>query len=384
VAKKAEDFGRHNEEVKKLWEDYRAGRPTRVPVVFGINPRFVILDKRLNKTGLDFRTYLNDPKVMLETQLAFFEYVRSNVPQDAEMGLPAAWDVYVDMQNYYEAGFLGAEVYYPEGNVPVARAFLSDDRKRALLDRGPIDLDKNALWRRNVETYEYLLARKKEGYTYKGRPIGNVNMRGLGTDGQMTLLMSVRGANGLLDMYVDEAYFREMMEYLTEFAVGMIRKARRIVGQEERQEKFGFADDSVELLSAEEYKRFVLPYHKRLFGELGGKGPNSIHLCGDAQRHFPTLVKELAVNSIDTGFPVRWETLRDEVGEGVEISGGVHVEILRRGTAAEVREESRRILQSGIMRGGRFILREANNLPPEVPIANLQAMCDAAREFGGY
>jgi hypothetical protein len=355
-----------------------------VPVRFGMNPRFVILDPALNRTGVDFRRYLNDPAVMLETQLGFQEWVRENVLQDAEMGLPEKWDVYVDMQNHYEAGFLGAEIFYPEGGVPIARAFLDDDRKRMLLDRGQVDLEQSPLWRQNVEFYEYFLARKKEGYTYRGRPLGNVTLRGLGVDGQLTLLMSVRGANGLLDMYLDGEYFREMMEYFTEFEVGMIRKARRIAGQPEGIEQWAFADDSVELLSLADYEEHVLPFHKKLFAELGATGPNSMHLCGDAQRHFPTLVRELAVRAIDTGFPVRWESLRDEVGEGVEISGGIHVDILRRGTQGAVRAEARRILGSGIMRGGRFILTEANNVPPGTPLVNFAAAYEAAKEYGRY
>jgi uroporphyrinogen-III decarboxylase len=355
-----------------------------VPVTFGINARFLILDSAINATGVDFKTYCNNPKVMLETQLEFFHWVRHNVPQDAEMGLPAAWDVYVDFQNFYEAGFLGSEIYYPDGNVPVARAFLDDRNKRALLDRGLPDLDESPLWRRNVETYEYFTAMKKEGFTFCGRPIGNVGLKGLGTDGPLTLFMSIRGADGLVDMYADGGYYHEMMQYLTEFIVGMIRKARRIAGQAERPEVLGFADDSMELLSAQDYGRFVLPYHRQLVAELAGAGPNSIHICGDVQRHFPTLVRELNIRSIDTGFPVQWETLRDEVGEAVEISGGVHIETLRRGTAQEVRGETAHILRSGIMRGGRFILREANNLAPMTPLSNLAAMYDAAGEFGRY
>jgi len=378
------DFSKQNAEVKKVWEDYRAGRPARVPVMFGINPRYLLLDPKLNPAGITFEQYSADPQLMLEAQLRFHEWVRFNVPHDAPMGLPDAWDVYVDFQNYYEAGFLGAQIYFPADNVPVARPFLDDDNKRMLLDNGMFDLDASPLWRKNVEFYEHFVEKKKEGFTHKGRPIGNVSLKGLGTDGPLTLFMSTRGDHGLLDMYVDPDYFHQMMAYFTDFAIGMVRKARRIAGQAEKQDALGLADDSIELLSAADYGRFILPYHRRLKEELGGSGPYSIHICGDVQRHFPALVRELGITSIDTGFPIRWETLRDEVGDSVEISGGPHVEILRRGTPAEIRTEVRRILASGIMRGGRFILREGNNLAPLTPLANLRAMYEAAGEFGRY
>jgi hypothetical protein len=44
----------------------------------------------------------------------------------------------------------------------------------------------------------------------------------------------------------------------------------------------------------------------------------------------------------------------------------------------------RRILESGIMEGGRFILQEGNNLPPCVPLENLEAVYATCQEFGRY
>jgi len=69
----------------------------------------------------------------------------------------------------------------------------------------------------------------------------------------------------------------------------------------------------------------------------------------------------------------------------VEIKGGPSVSLLA--TAPEVRdvrEEVRRILASGVTEGGRVVLREGNNLPPDVPLTNLQAMYAAALDFGHY
>ncbi len=42
------------------------------------------------------------------------------------------------------------------------------------------------------------------------------------------------------------------------------------------------------------------------------------------------------------------------------------------------------ILRSGIRQGGKFIMREANNLPPCVPLENLQAMYSATRQVGVF
>lgn len=381
---KITDFAKHNAEVKALWEAYHAGKPTRVPLIFGINVRILLLDPSLNPEGITFEQYSNDPAIMLDAQIRFQEYVRTHIPQDGQMGLPEKWDVNVDFQNYFEAGFLGAEIYYPEGNVPVSRPIIDGGKKRLLLDRGIPEPENSPLYRKNVRFYEYLARQREKGYEYKGRPIGNIKPAGSWTDGPLTLLMSIRGDEGLLDMYLDNEYFEEMMAFSTDFEIKYARATRKLAGLPAKPDEGGIADDSVELISTEDYKRFILKWHKKLFAELAGKGPLDMHICGDVQRHFPTLISELGVSIIDTGFPIRWETLRGEIGEGVTIQGGPHIEILRLGTPESVKAETRRILQSGIMRGGRFIIREGNNLPPMVPVNNLYAMYEAVKEYGQY
>jgi len=68
----------------------------------------------------------------------------------------------------------------------------------------------------------------------------------------------------------------------------------------------------------------------------------------------------------------------------VEILGGPSVVLLAGATPDQVRAEVSRILGSGITQGGRFVLREGNNMPPEVPMANIAAMYEAGKEYGRY
>jgi len=55
------DFEKHNEEVKRVWEAYRAGRPYRAPVVISANSRIYLLNPALNEEGIGFREYTYDP-----------------------------------------------------------------------------------------------------------------------------------------------------------------------------------------------------------------------------------------------------------------------------------------------------------------------------------
>ena len=60
-------------------------------------------------------------------------------------------------------------------------------------------------------------------------------------------------------------------------------------------------------------------------------------------------------------------------------------ELIRYGKSEEVKNEAKRILQSGVMEKSKaFILREGNALAPGTPIPNVNAIYEAAEEFGYY
>jgi hypothetical protein len=61
------DFQKHNEEVKQVWDAFNAGKPIRVPVTLGINPRIFLLNPELNKEGVTFKDYSEDPDLMAVT-----------------------------------------------------------------------------------------------------------------------------------------------------------------------------------------------------------------------------------------------------------------------------------------------------------------------------
>jgi uroporphyrinogen-III decarboxylase len=126
----------------------------------------------------------------------------------------------------------------------------------------------------------------------------------------------------------------------------------------------------------------VLPLHRRYYESAPREMGRGMHLCGNASHLFPIMVEELGVRSFDTGFPVDHGKVRREVGPEVEIYGGVETALLLNGTAEQVYGRAKEILLSGVKEGGRFVLQEANNLPPGVPLGNLEAMYRACLEYG--
>ncbi len=107
------DFERHNEQQAAVWEAFHAGQPIRPPMILGLNPRYTMCRPEANPSGIRFAQYSTDPRAMLQRQVEHIWWVRHNLLQDVEMGPPRdGFHAYVDLQNYSEAAWFGAEVVY--------------------------------------------------------------------------------------------------------------------------------------------------------------------------------------------------------------------------------------------------------------------------------
>jgi uroporphyrinogen decarboxylase len=267
--------------------------------------------------------------------------------------------------------------------MPDTRPILQGDRKHLLFDQGLPDPLTGGIFAHAHRLNQVMAERIHAGLTYQGRPVV-LEPFGLGTDGPFTVAQSLRGMDLFTDFYTDPAYVHQLLDFIVEGTVARIRAHRRFFGLPEVSSAWGLADDAIQMLSTKMVREFVLPAHKKLKAALTTAERISVHLCGDAARHFRLLRDELGAYSFDTGFPLDFPAVRQDLGPEVEIVGGPRVTLLLDGTPAQVAAEARRILQSGVMAGGRFILREANDLAPGTPLANLQAMYQAAREYGCY
>ncbi len=380
------DYQKHNEEVKRVWEAFNEGRPYRVPIVFNFNPRFYLLTPELNQEGYTFEQYIKDPDVMLEVQLKTRKWIRLNAPQDMEMGYPQYdWGgAYVDLQNFYEAGWLGNNVIFPEGEVPYA-APLPKERVKEIMEEGIPDPLKANWMGRGMEIYYYLKDRVK-GMEFEGIPVGeHVFPPGAGTDGPFTLAAALLGPTELcISLYEDPEFVHRLMDFLTEATIVRIKAVWDLMGWEYPVQSWGFADDSIELISLAQYREFVLPYHKRLVDTFSKGGPNGIHLCGKVQRHLKTIKEELNVQNFDLGFPTDLGLARRELGKEVLLRGNIHPEILREGPPEIIEEEVRRLCASGVMEGGRWIMCEGNNVAPRTPLQHFAVMYEAGKKYGRY
>lgn len=379
-----EDFTAHNQESVALWKAFNEGTHERVPVRLNCNPRILMLDPKYNTRGITYKDYMLDPEVMAQAMLEFQYWTRFFLPGDHEKGLPDKWVARIDFENHYDAAWLGCPVHYRDGQVPDTTPILNDDNKRMLFDRGIPDPFAGEWVERCLRHIDVFQRKEKEGWTFLGVPVRvETATPFMGCDGVFTAAISLRGATGLcLDLLTDPDYAHELLNYVYNALTLRMKAWRPRAGVPVPQDGFGSADDAIELLSDEQYREFVLPIHKQFFDQFGTASDRGMHLCGDVQRHFKTVHDELGVVNFDTGFPVDFEKLRADLGRNVLVSGGPRVPLFLEDSPQPVIKETERILRSGILCGGRFILQEANNLAPRARLHVCEAFYDTGKRVG--
>jgi len=374
----------HNEEARAVWEAYEFGDPMRPPVFLGTTALFFIFNRNLNPGGeVTFESYCSDARTMYDFQIRSQVWRAEHIAHycDDRVGFPEKFQLRVDLQNFDDSAYFGAPIEFIEGQVPDTRPILAGEKKYALFDAGLPDPLTGGWYAKAHRIFEQWLEFREQEPEYQGSPIELEPFGHFTSSGLFTLAISLRGFEFLSDIYSDPDYVRQLLEFLLQGLVARVEAHHRFFSLEFPNPYLFFVDDSIEMISTSMLEELLLPYYKRYKQAVTNSEHIRMHLCGDATRHFKLLRDELGVNDFDTGFPVNFGWLRKELGPEVNIYGGPTVMDLKNSSPEEVRKETNRILNSGITEGGRFILREGNNLAPHTPFANLAAMYETARKF---
>lgn len=379
------DFAAHNEEVSKVWDAYHKGTPVRVPVQFSMNPRMILLNPELNTKKITWKQCFEDPDKRWEIELQFQKWARNNVMQDAEMGPPQKeWPgIGVGYSNCDEAAWFGCPIVYPEYDMPFVEPIFKDNKKNLYDMPNPAPFD-SPVMKKSIEDHEYLEEKRKK-IDFEGKPVGRGSIFGGGTDGPLTVACNLRGASEVaMDFYEDPKYIHDLLSFITDSTIARIKKVYDYMKIEYPGQSWGFADDSIELISTEMYKEFILPYHKKLLAAFSKGGPNGMHMCGKVQRHMKFLKDEINIKTFDLGFPTDMGKARAELGEDVLLVGNIAPHLLKLGPEQAIVDAVKALCGSGVMKGGKFILHDGNNCAPLTPVSHFKAMYEAGKQYGKY
>ena len=373
-----------NEAKAQLWADYDRRRPSRVPVRLSTNPRIILLDPQLNAEGYTFEQAAVDPEIHVKVSLQWQHYVHTELNRftDSPFGVPDVWPVHLVPYNVVEAAAFGADVMFPDGQVPTTEPPFDDSRKWELLD-ADIEHPLESGYLKQLLDFWRDMEKVCADLRFEGRPVRLEPWAATGTDGPLTVGMNLRGSSFMIDMIDDPEYFDRAMDLFIRAAI-VRRRAFFDYWGDRLERANGMADDSCAMVGADTYCQRILHHHRAFYDAGPSELRRFMHLCGNATHLFTTMVRHLNVDSFDTGFPVDHGALRRDIGPDIEVSGGPPIDLLLNAAPNEVHCRTRDILLSGIKQGGRFILQEGNNLPPRCPLPNLEAMYQACGDFGGY
>jgi len=193
---------------------------------------------------------------------------------------------------------------------------------------------------------------------------------------------SLRGMSELMvDMLEAPAWVDELFDAILEFDLALIREMLKY-----DIDGIMFGDDWGQqrglLFGPRLWRRFVKPRAAQLYKTVKDAGKVVlIHSCGKVQELFPDLI-EIGLDVFNPFQPDVMDPyeMKRLYGHALTFYGGMSVQqILPHGTPQQVYHEARRMMD-GIGRDGGFIIAPSHDMPGDIPVENIVALIDAARE----
>ena len=228
----------------------------RVPVLFGVFAR-----SYLKEFGIDFDEYFRSAETQFHWQLKFQKWAIENIPDDRCQD--PVITVGPDFENVLNTSAFGGHVEWRAENPPRARPTIHQPDQVGQLRIPEID---EGFWAKYVSWWQTMtdLARETD-VTFNGQP-GRVAVAPLGIQWIGPHMMAI-------DLVGDDFYWW-MLEYpeachqlLDTITSGLIHAETRFrqIDPHTPRPNFAVAEDSAQIMSAELFRQFCVPYDNRLY-----------------------------------------------------------------------------------------------------------------------
>jgi uroporphyrinogen decarboxylase len=196
----------------------------------------------------------------------------------------------------------------------------------------------------------------------------------------------------LMDLMTNRVFAEALMDRLVEANLRRFERYAATVGGHVHvvhfEDDLGMQDRP--LLRPRLYREVVKPYHAKLFAFARARTEAYLlfHSDGAVAPFLPDLI-EMGIDAVNpvqvsaAGMDTR--TLKREFGSEITFWGGGcdSQNVLPLGTPSEVADEVKRRIDD-LAPGGGFVFSPIHNIQSDVPVENVVAMFDTAREYGGY
>lgn len=198
--------------------------------------------------------------------------------------------------------------------------------------------------------------------------------------GPLLMASQLRGVENILIDTIDRlAWVQDLLELTT--AVG-IRFGRLLIEAGAHAIAIGEATCSPDFISPAFYRQNVCPHHQKLVAGLHEAGCEAtvMHICGQAQ---PIVADVTGTGSdvMDIDYQVDPVEALASAGTRMTVRGNIDpVNVLLFGTPQAVEQHVDAIM-SRLGGRGRFILGSGCDVPPDTPVANIEALVRAGRRY---
>ena len=360
-------------------EAKRFEEPDRVPVWPAINYRYL-----LPMVGGRFRDYYADPETMLRSQILGQKWLMEHIKTD-QYAITGAWvGGWTDFQNTTEASSLGCEVIFPDDDIPwVGPGWVKTDADLRRLEK--IDVTRNGLNGRQVAFRRAMMAvAEKYPVRFQGGPVFYPGANPALTHtshGPFGVAADLMGQTEMFSAIIERPEFaRELMSIVTDKIIAWLDFCWAEMKIPHRD--FAWTDDLAAYLSPRVYREMVLPFEKKLRFHFDGWA--SLHMCGHTNHLLRIFADDVRIKELQGfGWEVDLDLIGEVMGGRVVLLGNVSPVTIATGTPDQVKAETRRVIEKlGRYRG--LIIQDGNNIAPGSPVENINAMMEAAEEYGRY
>jgi uroporphyrinogen-III decarboxylase len=213
----------------------------------------------------------------------------------------------------------------------------------------------------------------------------------------LSALLSDNITQGSLDewlcmLMVEKEAATDMMGRATDAAINRLKLYHQAAG--DKIDIWGVSSDDAgtqrgPLLQPELYREMIAPHYKRFCQWTHRNTPYKtfLHSCGSVYEYIADWIEA----GIDILNPVQISAanmeperlMREFGGKIVFWGGGCNTqEVLPHASPSEIREHVRRNIQAFSRPEGGFVFNQVHNIQPDVPVENVEAMLQAAWDFG--
>lgn len=173
--------------------------------------------------------------------------------------------------------------------------------------------------------------------------------------------------------------------FLAKITAGLIATLRYFMTIDDRpRSEFCVAEDTAQVMSAEMFREFCVPYANELFDTFGEGLPNGrgMHMCGQSTHLHEVLVEDLRITGFELfGHLVDPQVAAKNLGGRALLWGNLDPGLLLNGAKADVRQAALATLEALAPCGG-LLLGDGANICPGTPLPNLAAVTEACEEYG--